>query len=146
MTLYDRRKEKLITDLRDKEYRNAFVSEYIYTGIPFQIKALREQRKWRQEDLGQQANMHQERISVLESPGNERLNIKTLLRLASAFNIGLVVRFVPISDLMEWELNLSPESLRVPSFNEEPCFQEETEETAIRRDSIEWFKVIITEE
>ena len=130
MTLYDRRKEKLLLELKDKKYRDAFVSELINIGMPFQIKALREQkeRKWTQSDLGKHAKMAQGRISILESPNNEGLAIKTLLRLASAFDIGLMVRFVPISELVEWELKLSPDSLEALSYDEDPYFKE-TERT-----------------
>jgi transcriptional regulator with XRE-family HTH domain len=124
MTLFDSRKEKLISELKDKEYRDAFVSEHIATGIPFQIKALREQREWSQREFGKKAGMHQERISVLEDPNYAKFSIATLKKLASAFNVGLVVRFVPISELVEWELNLSSESLKVLSFNDEPYFKE----------------------
>lgn len=135
MTLFDRKKEKLIAKLKNKEYRDAFVSEHISTGIPFQMRALREQeeRKWSQKELGKRAGMLQERISVLEDPDYGKFNIATLKKIASAFDIGLVVRFVPFSELAEWELNLSPESLNVPSFNEEIYFQEKdlSEVTAI---------------
>lgn len=126
MTLFDRKKKKLIAKLNDKEYRDAFVSEHISTGIPFQIKALREQeeRKWSQKELGKRAGMLQERISVLEDPNYGKFNIATLKKIASAFDIGLIVRFVPFSELAEWELNLSSESLKVSSFEEEPYFQE----------------------
>jgi len=124
MTLFDERKEKLINELRDKEYRDAFVSEHIASGIPFQIKALRDQRDWSQKELGKKANMLQERISVLEDPNYAKFNINTLKKIASAFDVGLVVRFVPFGELAEWELNLSSDSLEVPSFDEEKYFQE----------------------
>jgi len=124
MTLFDRKKEKLINELKNKDYRDAFVSEHITTGVPFQIKALREQRDWSQKELGKQAKMLQERISVLEDPDYGKFNINTLKKIASAFDIGLVVRFVPFSELAEWELNLSSKSLQVPSFNEDKYFQE----------------------
>ena len=68
--------------------------------------------------------MLQERISVLEDPDYGKFNINTLKKIASAFDIGLVVRFVPFSELAEWELNLSSKSLQVPSFNEDKYFQE----------------------
>lgn len=122
-----KRKEKLISKLQNKEYRDAFVAELIATGIPFQIKTLREQRNWKQKELGNQANMAQESISRLEDPNYGKLTIKTLKRLASAFDIGLVVRFVSFSELVNWEINLSPESLEVLSFNEESYFRETKE-------------------
>jgi transcriptional regulator with XRE-family HTH domain len=120
-----KRKEKLISKLKNKEYRDAFLSELIANGIPFQVKALREQRKWTQKELGDMAEMAQESISRLEDPNYGKLNLNTLKRLASAFDVGLMVRFVPFSDLVEWDINLSNESLEVASFNEEVYFKEQ---------------------
>lgn len=114
----NKRKENLLDDLKNKEYRDAFVSELIDTGIPFQIHALREQRGWTQKELGQHVEMAQERISLLEDPNYGKLSLSTLKRLASAFDIGLIVRFVPFSELVDLELHLTPDSLKASSFEE----------------------------
>lgn len=130
MTLHDRRKKKLIEQLKNKEYRDAFVEEHINTGISFQIKTLRNQRKWTQTKLGKLAkDMDQVRISVLESPNYEGVALSTLKKLASAFDVALIVRFAPISELVEWELNLSSESLEAIGFKEDTYFQKETEQS-----------------
>lgn len=122
-----KRKEKLITKLKNKEYRDAFVAALIATGIPFQIETLRKQRKWNQKKLGELADMAQESISRLEDPNYGKLNLNTLKRLAAAFDIGLMVRFVPFSELVNWEINLSLESLEVSSFCSESYFKEQPE-------------------
>ncbi len=72
---------KLMTALQDKEYREAFVEEHISTGVPFQIRAMREapEREWTQKELGEKAEMAAERISVLEDPNYARFTIATLL-------------------------------------------------------------------
>jgi len=119
-----KRKEKLISKLKNKEYRDAFLAELITTGIPFQIKILREQRNWTQKELGDRVNMAQETISRLEDPNYGKLNLNTLKRLTSAFDVGLMVRFVPFSELVNWEINLSLESLEVSSFDEESYFKD----------------------
>lgn len=120
-----KRKDKVIKELKNKEYRDAFVSEHIDTGIPFQIRALREQRGLTQKELAERAGMKQERISAIENPNYKNaFTLSTLKRLASAFDIALIVRFAPISQLVDWELKLSPESLQVVSFNEDPYFRE----------------------
>jgi len=126
-------KDKLIAELRDKEYRDAFVSEHIDTGIPFQIRTLREQRRWTQKELANRAGVTQVWISKVENPNHSGFSIKTLLKLASAFDIGLIVRYVPISNLVQWELDLSPESLKAVSFEEDPYFEESTLETGSRK-------------
>ena len=118
------RREKLKAQLKDKKYRDAFVSEHIDTGIPFQIRALRKQWKLTQKELSDITGMAQERISVAENPNYSRFNIKTLKRIASAFEVALIVRFVPISELVKWELNLSSEALEAVSFEDDPYFKE----------------------
>jgi transcriptional regulator with XRE-family HTH domain len=124
-----RRKESLIEQLKDKEYRDAFVSAHINVGIPFQIRALRDKAPWTQKELAENAGMKQSWISKIENPGYSGFSLKTLLKLASVFDVGLVVRFVPISELVEWELNLSNNSLLAAPFYKDPYFKEPTIET-----------------
>jgi len=112
--------------MQDKEYRDSFVEEHIKTGIPFQIRALREKAKWNQMELGQRANMKQERISVLEDPDYSKFTISTLLKLSSAFDVGLTVRFVPFSSVLNEEVNLS-QTLVPVSYDEDRDLHEENE-------------------
>jgi len=124
------RRKKLIEDLRNKEYRDAFAVEHIDTGVPFQIRALREQkgREWTQKELGTRTEMAQETISRIEDPNYGKLTLKTLKRLASAFDLALMVRFVSFSELVEWELGLTSDSLKALSFEQDPYFLQESEE------------------
>lgn len=132
-----KRKKNLIKQLRDKEYRDAFVSEHIDTGIPFQIRALRKQRNWTQKDLAERIDGKQESISRLEDPNYSSFTLTTLKKLASAFDIGLIVRFAPISELVIWELVLTPESLEVASFDQDYYFKDRQEETSFARQTSE---------
>ena len=117
-------KNELIELLQDKEYRTAYANSSIDIGVPSQILALREQRNWSQKELGEKANMAQESISRLEDPTRGSFTLNTLKRLAAAFDIALIVRFIPFSELVDWKLRLSLESLEVKSFDEESYFQE----------------------
>lgn len=116
-------KEELLKYLKDKEYRDAFVSSHIDNGIPFQIKTMRDNRKMTQEELGELAEMKQAAISRLENPNYGSFTLKTLKGIASAFDVALIVRFIPFSDLVKWDLDLSSETLNVLSFNEDPYFK-----------------------
>ena len=72
--------------------------------------------------------MKQSWVSNCENPKYDGFSLRTLKKFASAFDVGLVVRFAPFSELAEWELNMSPESLEVPSFEqEEEYFKEKAE-------------------
>ena len=122
----DDERKALIKRLRSKGHRDAFVSAYVDKTIPFQIRALRlsEDRNWTQKELASRTGMKQERISVCENPNYGRFSLQTLKQIASAFDVALVVRFAPFSELTEWELNLSPESLEVENFDKEEYFKE----------------------
>lgn len=114
-----RRRRQLIASLEDKEYRDAFSDQHITNSVPFQIRVLREDRNWTQKELGQRAGMAQETISLLENPNYGRLTLKTLKRLASAFDVGLSVRFVPFSEIVDWTVSLSRETFSAPAFKDD---------------------------
>jgi transcriptional regulator with XRE-family HTH domain len=108
---------KLLRRLKaSKEYRDAYVASQIDVGLPFQIRALREARGWSQRDLAEHAGMLQPRISAVERPGYGRVNIETLRRLASAFDVALIIRFAPFRELIRWADSFSPDTFGVPSF------------------------------
>lgn len=114
----------LIHRLRQgRQARERFVASHISKGISFQIRAIRDRLGWSQERLAKEVSMPQNAISRLESPDYGKPTLTTLKRLAAAFDVGLVVRFVPFSELIDWvsgtpHLNhgLSLRALSVPSF------------------------------
>jgi len=110
---------KKVGRLKDKGYRDAYVAEHVRTGTPHQIRILREQREWTQGELGRRSGKPQNVISRLEDPNYGKLTIQSLLDLASAFDVALIIKFVPFSRLMGELEKLSPESLEVPSFSQD---------------------------
>jgi len=122
---------KLVKKLFDLEYRNAFVAAQINIGIPFQIRSLMKARGWTQEKLAERSGMLQPRISSILKPGKARLNLDTLLRLASAFDVALAVRFVPFSELVDWSERFNPDSFHVSSFENDLAFDETQRDTSI---------------
>lgn len=122
----DQELEEIRERLKNKEHREAFVSASVDQTIPFQVKAMRlaKHRNWTQEDLALRAGMKQERISTCENPNYGNFSLRTLKQLAAAFDVALIVRFAPFSELVEWEVNMSSSSLEVPSFDDEPYFKE----------------------
>jgi transcriptional regulator with XRE-family HTH domain len=104
----------------DPEYRHAWNLENVYTGVCFQIRALREQREWSQAVLGKEAGMAPERISILEDPNaGTKPTLKTLLRIANACDVGLDVRFVPYSTVIDRSTKTNLKELEVSSFSQE---------------------------
>ena len=112
-------KAQRIARLESKEYRDAFVGSQISVGLPFQIRALREQRGWKQSRLAELTGMLQPRISAMESPGGVKFTLETLRRLASAFDVALMVKFVPFSELLRSSEEFNPDTFVVASFAED---------------------------
>ena len=109
----------LLDKLEDKEYRDAYVFEHICTGIPFQIRALRKQRGWNQEKLAIESGKRQGVISEIENEEEGRFQLRKLMDLASAFDVALLVKFVPYSKFLEETGDVSQSGLRAVSFAQE---------------------------
>jgi transcriptional regulator with XRE-family HTH domain len=115
----DNKREQIWESLRDPEYRHQFVEEEINVGIAFQIRSLRNRQNLRQVELADRLGGKQSLVSSWENPDYGRYNLGTLKDLAKAFDVGLLVRFVPFSTLVDWALNLTSDTIAPPSFNEE---------------------------
>jgi transcriptional regulator with XRE-family HTH domain len=115
----DNKREQIWESLRDTEYRHQFVEEEINVGIAFQIRSLRNRQNLRQVELADRLGGKQSLISSWENPDYGRYSLGTLKDLAKAFDVGLLVRFVPFSTLVDWALNLTSDTIAPPSFNEE---------------------------
>jgi len=113
-------KQQMLNEFRcSKEYRHAFIDEAIRTRIAAQITALRNNRGWDYKMFAQELNKKVSWVYRLEDPNANAPTIPSLLEVASAFDIGLDVRFRPFSDLLDDVTTLKPGSFSVPSFGEE---------------------------
>lgn len=108
-----------LEEMKDKAYRHGMVNAQIEIDLPLQIRALRRQRGWTQPKLATEAEMKQPRISNVEKPGGVHFTLETLRRLAEAFDVALIVRFAPFSELLTWSHYFSPDGFVVPSFDDE---------------------------
>jgi len=87
--------------------------------------------------------MNQNAISRLESPGYGKPTITTLKRLAAAMDVGLMVHFVPFSQMIDWvsgtprlDYGLNTASLAVPTFameEEAGIFEDDNADVIERR-------------
>ena len=118
---------QLLGRFRDKEYRDLFVAEQIYSRLPLKIRSLREERQLTQKKLGEMATMKQTWVSKLEDPNYGKLTISTLLKVASALDVGLYIDFVPFSEVLNRTVRLSPESFSVPSCENDLALQPRNE-------------------
>lgn len=118
MTTADKR-DQIWQSFNDREYRHQFVDEEINVGIAFQIRSLRNRQDLKQGDLAKLLGVKQPLISLWEDPGYGKYSLATLKDLAKAFDVGLLVRFVPFSKLLDWTVGLTSDVIAPPSFSEE---------------------------
>jgi DNA-binding XRE family transcriptional regulator len=118
---------------RSPEARAKFVESQISNGIAFQIRAMRKKHDWLQSMLAEKVGTTQNQIYRLENPATIKPRISTLKRIAAVFDVALVVRFVPFSQVIAWasgisftDKGLSTSSLAVLSFDDEQRMQIET--------------------
>lgn len=111
--------EQLAREFSDKDYAHAYMEEHGNMALAAQIKVLRENLGLTQTELAERAKMKQERISALENIEYDAWTIKTLRKLARAFDAHLNVSFVPFSKAILDVVNLNREQLSVPSRDED---------------------------
>lgn len=75
-----------------------------------------------QRDLAREAELHQSRISMFETPGMSNMTLETLAKVGAGLRCGVIVRFVPFSEMLAWENSFSPEEFDVLRLNEDVSF------------------------
>lgn len=84
---------------RDDEYRYGYVESFLDAFIAAQLRALRLQRGWEQEDVAKRMGTKQSAISRLENVNYSSWSISTLKRLAKVFGVRLKVSFEEFATL-----------------------------------------------
>lgn len=117
-------KSELIIRLKNsKKSRDAYTRAVINVIVPAQIRGLRFKHELTQKALAREADMKQSRISTMERPGATRFNVETLIRLASAFKVGLKIEFISFGEMLRWENEFSQDAFDVVSLDKDAEFQ-----------------------
>jgi len=112
-------KQTLLEKLTDKSYRDAFISDEIDIGLPMKLRAMREAREWNQGYVAERTETKQPRFSLMEKPGYGKYSLSTLKKLASLFDVGLIVSFVPYSEMIDFTEAFNRRRLAICGFAEE---------------------------
>ena len=112
--------------LNDRKSRASYIKAKLGVLVPAQIRALRlnstSPAMPKQNDLAREADIHQSRISMFETPGTANMTLETLAQLASALRVGLVVKFVPFSEMLRWENDFRQDTFDVLRLEEDEVF------------------------
>lgn len=107
---------RFLDQLSEKCMREAFVEAEVELMVAQQIRTLREQRGWSGQQLAKVLGVPQSVVSRLENPDYGRHSLRTLLRLAHAFDVGLTVRFQAIPAWADFNRDKSAAALSAEPF------------------------------
>jgi transcriptional regulator with XRE-family HTH domain len=111
--------KKLLEKLGKPAYRRAYLAEHVRRGVAYQIRALRDQRHWKQGEFSSLLGKPQSVVSRLEDPSYGKVTLQTLLEVAEVFDVALQVRFVSYSSFIQQTRNVSGAAMEVPSFKDD---------------------------
>ena len=101
-----------------KSYRDSYLQTAVPGSIAYQIRALREQAGLTQQQLAERVGTKQSVISRLEDSEYGRASVQTLLRIASALGVALLVRFVAYPEFLLRMSDVSESGLHVETIKE----------------------------
>lgn len=87
----------------ERDFRGSYLRAKLNVLISSQIFALRKCFFGTQEAFAEATDMKQSRISAMETPGATNFNLETLIRVAATSKVGLIVKFVPFSEMLRWD-------------------------------------------
>jgi len=105
----------------NKKTREAYIRSKVSISVASQLRAIRRRQDLTQEGLADLSEMKQSRISAMERPGT-RWNIETLVRLVAALKLGLVVKVVPFSGMLNWENAFNQDTFDPPTIEHDAEF------------------------
>jgi transcriptional regulator with XRE-family HTH domain len=112
-----KRHRAIAARLHDPDYRKAFVGRFAVDGIAFQLRAMRQRRGWSLDEMSRRSGMSKGWLQKLETGDDARLSLRTFLRLAAAFDVAVIARFVSFGDLLD---AFCAERAEIPAFDDDP--------------------------
>lgn len=100
---FESRRRRLVAELTDRTEREDYQRQLVTSALASQISALRNSRGLTQAQVAQRLGKPQSVLSRLEGGGYGRYTVGTLLELALMYDVGLLLAFVPFSELVDRE-------------------------------------------
>lgn len=121
----------LRANLRDKEYAEGYSESFLNSYIATQIKVIREQRRMTQGQLGEAIGTTQGGVSRYENVDYSSWSLRTLQKIARAFDVRLKVSFEPYGTLADEVVGFNRASLERVKREEDPALTDIAESAAI---------------
>jgi transcriptional regulator with XRE-family HTH domain len=118
------RRDALVQKLQNKEYRDAYVRSTLTHGLAHQVRINREYRNLSQAALAQKCGKKttQVAISRLEDPAYGKFTLNSILNIASALDVAVIVKLVPYSKFVLETGDKTVTGLFAKSFAEENLY------------------------
>ncbi len=110
------RTERLTEQFKKQKFRKHYFARQLKVFLAAQIRALRGDRT--QAQFGELIGKPQSVVARLERESYGKVNLQTLIDIATRLDIALVIRFVNFSTFLEWTKDYSPSALAPQSYNE----------------------------
>ncbi len=115
-------RDRLRDSLRDPEYRYAYADSLLNSWIAAQIKAIREQRGFTQQELAERLGTKQAGVSRLENVNYSAWKTETLRKIARALDVRLRITFEGFGTVLDDAERFSRRALERPDFETDPDF------------------------
>lgn len=112
---------------KKKTFRDGYLQTATRGGIAYQIQALREKFKLTQIAFAERLGKKQSSISRLENSEYGKVSVQTLLDIACALDVALLVRFVSYPEFLKRTKDLSISALQPETIYESIEAQQETQ-------------------
>lgn len=101
---------------KDRATRHKQMASLLRAGLAYQVRGLREKHGWTRRQLYLKSGVSPHTIKSIEEGTRKNISTKSLEKIATAFNVALIVRFVAFSEVYEFRA--------IPlSFGDDPAFK-----------------------
>jgi transcriptional regulator with XRE-family HTH domain len=118
-------------NFRDREYAEEYAKSFLNAYVATQIKVIREQRRLTQAELGDHIGTTQAGVSRYEDVNYSSWSLRTLMKIARAFDVRLSVSFEPYGTLPDEVVRFDRAALERESREEDSRLGPSAEEQEI---------------